>query len=254
MITFKGKSRACVVPHQGLGDIMLCIGLFRQLSSRFKTLKIVVTNKNRLEMEPFLGDLENISFYNLPSFPKSMAFRYLPQIWVELFFLFHRLLGFACIGLGGLGPNFLSEKSKLRFDENFYAQAEVEFSHRWSSFSFIRDKELESHLANRLEIGSNPYVFLHEDRSRGFMVNRATLPEGIRIIEPLNPESGFLLAHYVQVIRGASEIHTIESSFAAFIEGLGDTPRKYAHRYARPDALLDWRSEFTYRTPWIILK
>jgi hypothetical protein len=246
------KKSGCVIPHQGLGDIMLCVGAFRQLSSRFHVLKIVVSEKNRVELTPFLSDLDNVKFLRLPSFPKAHVFRYVPQIWAEIFFFVHRLAGYVCIGLGGLGKNFLSPTSEIRFDENFYRQAEVDFRHRWSSFEFIRDLEAEARLSERLKLDGSPYVFLHEDASRGFTINRAKIDKNIRIIEPLNPSHGYRIVDYVSVILAAHEIHTIESSFAALIEGLEETPTKHAHRYARPEALRDWRHEFTYKSPWTI--
>ena len=64
----------------------------------------------------------------------------------------------------------------------------------------------------------------------------------------------FSFFDYLKIIENASEIHCIESSFAALIESLEYSIPKYAHRYARPEAKNDFRHEFTYRSNWHVYK
>jgi hypothetical protein len=63
----------------------------------------------------------------------------------------------------------------------------------------------------------------------------------------------YSLVDYTKVIESATEIHVIESSFAAYVETLSVEMPLYAHRYSRGHALNDFRHEFTYRKPWVIL-
>lgn len=144
---------------------------------------------------------------------------------------------------------------QTRFDENFYMQARKPLCDRWNKFDFVRNREKEKALgeiyADKIR---RPYVFLHEDKKRGFIIDRALISETFQIIEPLPVEhSKFTVFDYYSLIMGASEIHCIESSFAAFIESINVKHVKlYAHRYARPNAVYDYRYEFTYRSDWTI--
>jgi hypothetical protein len=140
----------------------------------------------------------------------------------------------------------------MRFDHNFYHQAGVDFECRWTSFSAPRDIEKEEELFRLLNCGEAPYLFVHEDERRKFVINRKLLPGGLRIIEPTADHTIYNLIDYRKVIEHACEIHVIESSFAAYIESLTSTGPLFAHRYARPETYHDYRYEFTYKKLWKI--
>ena len=74
-----------------------------------------------------------------------------------------------------------------------------------------------------------------------------------KVVEPVKGSSPFSLFDYRRVLEEASELHLIESSFAAFAESINLTQKLYAHRYARGHALYDFRHEFTYRKNWNVL-
>jgi hypothetical protein len=64
----------------------------------------------------------------------------------------------------------------------------------------------------------------------------------------------FSLFDYRKILQNASEVHVIESSFAAYIDTLPESnSRKFAHRYPRPEAKTDYRHEFSYKNTWEIL-
>jgi hypothetical protein len=96
-------------------------------------------------------------------------------------------------------------------------------------------------------------IYLHEDKNREFVINRKRIDSKLKIVEPVTGLSQFSLFDYRKVLEEASEIHLIESSFAAFAESIDLTQKLYAHRYARGHALYDFRHEFTYRSNWNVL-
>jgi hypothetical protein len=152
--------------------------------------------------------------------------------------------------LGTFGRNFLD--AELRFDQNFYVQANVPFSTRWNSLT-VSATPCPA-LRHALGINNEKYIFVHEDRTRGYTINPNRLPKGVKIVKPLMPSKKWDFCDYIEVIQGATEIHVIESSFAALVETLGiDGIPKFAHRYARPNAFYDARYEFTYKSDWKIL-
>ena len=159
---------------------------------------------------------------------------------------------FRIVGLGSFGTHFM-EDDALRLDESFYRQAEVDFESRWTRFYIpkVRDSEVEI-LQDKLNITS-PYIFLHEDASRGFLIDRNLVNSELPEISPLNDLHN-LASDYMSILENASAIHCIESSFAALCESLNLGVKKYAHRYARPEARDDFKYEYTYRSDWTIFK
>lgn len=232
-----------ITPHQGLGDHILCNGLYRQFSERNRRVFISVKRNYFPELSNMLQDLENVTLLKMPNFKSWKTTR--------LFQLIGRILRIQIIGLGSYGTNFFPQG--VRFDNNFYDQAGLDFKHRWDSFHAPRNIARESELFDFLDCKSGEYIFLHEDPARNFTINRELLPQNIRVITPLSPLKGYFLVDYRLVIEKAFQIHVIESSFAAFIESIPTNAPLFAHRYARHHALHDYRHEFTYRKKWKIL-
>lgn len=231
-----------ITPHQGLGDHLLCTGIYREYSRKYGRVFITASRNYYLELTSLLGDLHNITFIVLPTNHLLRSTRLTQRV--------ARLFRIRVTGLGGYGEGFL--ESDMRFDHNFYHQAEIDFECRWTSFSAPRNIEKEENLFRFLNCGEAPYIFIHEDKPRNFIINRKLLPTDVRIIEPIANRKIYNLVDYRKVIEGAIEIHVIESSFAAYIESLFTTMPLFAHRYARPEAIKDYRYEFTYKKLWEI--
>jgi len=231
---------ALITPHQGLGDHVLCTGIYREYARKYGRVLITVSRKYYPELKALLGDLRNITFVVLPTNHLLRSTMLAQNI--------ARLIRIRVVGLGGYGPNFLV--SDMRFDQNFYDQAEIDFGCRWTSFFTVRNLEKEEKLFKLFKCNESPYIFIHEDTSRGFEIDRRLLPKDIKIIQPLADTAIFNLVDYRKVIEGATEIHVIESSFAAYIEGINTSMPLFAHRYARPETFKDYRHEFTYKKQW----
>jgi hypothetical protein len=165
---------------------------------------------------------------------------------------FGKLLRIRVLGLGSYGNNFFP--TGIRFDHNFYIQAEIDFNKRWNSFLVTRNSTKENHLYNLLNPNQENYIFLHEDSSRGYLIDRDYIPSSMRIITPSADPTKFDIFDYRKIIEKACEIHVIESSFAAYIESLDINVPLFAHRYSRPHASNDFRHEFTYRKKWNIIR
>lgn len=237
------KNWMLITPHQGLGDHILCNGIYRIISARHNRVFIAVKRNYNAELSNMLRDLKNISLIKMPNYKSWKTTRILQ--------LLARLIGVTVLGLGSYGSGFFPKG--VRFDNNFYDQAGIDFNNRWDAFDVPRNPERESQLFKRLGCGKGKYVFLHEDSSRNFMINREYLPNDVRVISPLPPEEKFFLVDYRSVIENAFQVHVIESSFAAFVESIPTEMPLFAHRYARPHALHDFRHEFTYKKDWRIL-
>ncbi len=232
-----------ITPHQGLGDHILCNGLYRVVSARNKRVFISVKSKYYAELSNMLSDCENITLIRIPNYKSWKSTRILQ--------LFARIIGVRVVGLGSYGTGFFPKG--VRFDNNFYNQAGVQFKERWESFHVPRNYKKEKEIYDFLGCEKGRYLFLHEDIPRNFIIDRNLLPRDIRVVSPLSPNKRFNLVDYRLVLEQAFEIHVIESSFAAFIESIPTINPLIAHRYARPHALHDFRHEFTYTKKWNVI-
>ena len=232
-----------ITPHQGLGDHILCNGLYRHFSQLRKQVIITVKQNYVSEIRYMLRDCGNVNILPLP----------LRRSWsyTRLLKMISRPLPIEIVGLGSYGNNFFPKG--VRFDQNFYDQAGINFDFRWSKFEVPRNYKRENEIFRLLGCHSGPYIFLHEDKNREFVINRKRIDSKLKIVEPVTGLSQFSLFDYRKVLEEASEIHLIESSFAAFAESIDLTQKLYAHRYARGHALYDFRHEFTYRSNWNVL-
>ena len=88
-------------------------------------------------------------------------------------------LGFDILRIGYSGEDFPS-KSKVKWDQNYYLQAGLDFNLRWSGFYSPRNTVREDELFQLLGCEGEPYMFVHEDESRRFLINDSFLPGSIR--------------------------------------------------------------------------
>jgi hypothetical protein len=244
------KQSVFVIHHQGLGDLLVCLGLYRALAARSHRVIIPVREPNLEAIQHLLSDLSNVKVVKIPFGGNGGKWAkhdlYLMRIMSWAF----RVAGFKTLKLGALGNSFMSASSNVRFDENFFIQAGIPFSERWDSFSYPHRKAQEDELSLLVTQSEKGYIFLHEDQARGYTIDRTLLPKGLPVYSPIAPPSPYFVTDYARVIEGAKEIHVIESSFAALVEGLCPKGNLFAHRYARPEAKGNWKHEFTYRNSW----
>jgi len=229
--------------HQGLGDHLICNGLYREYAKNYSKC-ILPVKKSLFETIKFmLSDIPNIEVIEISEKATGKLINILRN--------FYAARNFKIMKLGYKGKNF-TNNGTMRFDESFYTQAGVNFSKRWESFYYPRDLNSEISLFEELNCKRGQYVFLHEDKSRNYLVNREKITKGLKVIEPgiNHPKRNFF--DYGYILENAAEIHCIESSFTALIESMQISNTKYAHRYSRPEAKNEYCFEFTYKPGWSI--
>jgi hypothetical protein len=230
--------------HLGLGDHLLCNGLYRHLAKQHGRIYVVAKTHNSEALKKMLCDVPNIKILSVESSRADPVQKRLGGV--------ARRLNLPTLGIGFYGKDFFLPEEAIRFDEQFYRQAGVPFEERWASFQFCRDEKRERDLMGSFGFAPKEYIFIHEDTSRGFLIDRSRITSRLPVVEARKgPGVGFF--DYARIIENAAEVHCIESSFAALIEGMGLSMPKRAHRYARPEAFNDFRHEFTYKSDWEIL-
>jgi hypothetical protein len=228
----------------GLGDLIVCLGIFQELSKKHNFCVVPVTKSYQRSLRSLLGQNSNIY---ISSFIDSKANALLLRQRQVM-----SALGSNVVDLGFFGKNWLEDTNK-KFDEQMYDQAGVDFKYRWKNFAPLRNYENEQKLFNSYGVEKGKYAFLHEDTSRGMVINRNFVDPTLKIVESNPKYSRNSITDYMYLLENAGEIHTIESSFAALIESMQLNVLKFTHRYARLKVVKNPSVQFTYKSDWVIL-
>lgn len=144
--------------------------------------------------------------------------------------------------LGMFGKGF----DEKRWDAVMFEQAGVPFEDRWTKWHVERD------LSREFEPPKEPYAFVHQDQSRGFIIDRERADiSSDKVIWFAHKGATDNIFDFCRLIENAEEIHVIDSCFAILADSLNTlkAKRKVVHLYAREGALPP-----TYSPGWEILK
>ncbi len=136
----------------------------------------------------------------------------------------------------GMGSwSFCESRDRLgSFDQAFYAQARVEFRHKYAVPAQMSALGNQPSQAPKPE---GPYFFVHDDPARGYRIDleKLRLPHGFTVVRP-ERVPGESIFHWRAVMAGAREIHVIDSAFLNWLAVADiDHGAIYWHTYARPD-------------------
>jgi hypothetical protein len=112
------------------------------------------------------------------------------------------------------------KQAELSQDKNcwefFYEQVQIPHKVRYDYFYVERDLEEEQRVFNKLNPDNEPYIFIHEDAARGFLLDRDHfIDSDLKVIENDVTENIF---HFTKILEEAQEIHCMESSFKTLID------------------------------------
>lgn len=218
--------RILIKSHMGLGDHIICNAIIRRYSKLWERIAVPVKKHNLASVQSMYADLTNVLVIQTDN-----------DETCEDLIKDYGKMGYAVLRLGVCGPG---EYNSAEFDKCFYKQAGLPFDARWNEFSFPIDYNYQF-------FSPPPYVFIHDDPSRGMVIQRSLLPN-IKLIHPMDFQS-CSIGTYIQLISLASEIHCIDSSFAILADSIPTKAvKKYIHRYARPNVEYP-----TYRNGWEII-
>jgi hypothetical protein len=106
------------------------------------------------------------------------------------------------------------------FDDSFYLQNNVDFNERWSNFKCERDIEKEKELFKKFNVRENEYVFLHDDISRNYEIDRLNvINKNLKIITPKKGLTDNVF-DYCYLMQNSIESHFIDSSFKLIFDSL----------------------------------
>lgn len=200
-----------IYPHQGMGDHIICNGMYRFLADIY-TVTVCVRDDGHTfrNVAHMLSDRKDITVIGFKG-----------DSDIERFIVNHT--NCVVLRLGYQSPPF----DRWQFDQEFYRQAGVFFVHRWLDFKVPELRQFP--------IPKEPYIFVHDKPGREL---KLVLDKPI-----VRPQGDWCIFSYRDVIGNADEIHCISSSFAALADSYNLTGRKlyfYAQGVEIPKHKNDW--------------
>tara|TARA_R100000008_G_scaffold48325_1_gene28716 strand:+ start:7435 stop:8295 length:861 start_codon:yes stop_codon:yes gene_type:complete len=209
--------------HLGLGDHIVCNGMVRYFLDQSESKKVGVFAKDNYFplVQHMYRDDPRIQVIKIN---KNREF-----IEVATF-----LNNYNCDNYKIVGHQYFvdvpeSVKLKKNCWEIFYELMGIPLDVRHNMFHLERDTTQEEELLKKLNPNGEPFVFIHDDMSRGHVIDleKIDLPDGIKIIKN---NSSFNLFHYLKIIEEAEEVHCMESSFKCLIDAwAGRSEKLYFH-------------------------
>lgn len=189
--------------HLGVGDHIICNGLVRSLLEREGQVGLFVKERNYNSIQRMYDDTQNIHLHPLVEGQDDC-----PSV--------DRIVNSVGGRLLRVGFDQMLKVPSMNFDMVFYIYAGVPFDHRWSKFHVRRNADEEARVLEKLNPRNEPYMFVHDDPSRGYHVNPPN-SVGLKVIKNDPTVSMFSM---IGLLEGASEIHCMESSFRCLIESI----------------------------------
>lgn len=190
--------------HLGLGDHIICNGLVRALIKENIEYSMFVKPHNLVSVSFMYRDLKNIKFIEAND---SETREFLKNNKVSQNDMI--IAGF-----------FIHPSSKS-FDESFYLQNGLNFKMRWDNFYVERDLQNENNLFDKLNLKENEYIFIHDDKERGYEIEDSLInPEGLQIVRASKDLTANIF-DYCKIIEKSRESHFIDSSIRLMTDSLG---------------------------------
>ena len=207
----------------GLGDHFDCNGMIRYIleNSDFEQIHIFSKHQYYEMIEYMYRDNPNIKVIKIDGNESEY-----PQVdnYVKSGKVSHFMR---------VGHEFYPFEKEPEYGKNcwefFYEQVDVPYEVRTNKFFVQRDSIEEERLFNKLNPQNEPYIFIHDDESRGFKINREHfLNPDLKVIENDISENAL---HFFKILEEAEEIHCMESSFKSLIDLYAKTDKIFYHDF-----------------------
>lgn len=206
-----------------LGDSFVCTGLVHWFGDRSDELHVPVLPKFYNTLSTLYQDHSNIKVVALEPYDRGEN----QYVYKNRLSRIHRA---DLINTMINGVNITA-----MWDIQIYANYELPYSLRYSNFRLPRKVEGAAELKQQLT-GGEPYVLWHRfsndfptgapiDLNAFRIVNKFSSLKIIEIVDGVTDN----MMQYVDLIKGAEEIHCIPSSFHCLVDGIDTRARLYFH-------------------------
>jgi hypothetical protein len=203
--------------HYGFGDYVMCYGLVKELSKRYDMIYLFgISHLSGLHIDNIkrlYSSIENVEILTND-----------PKLYKDVLYL-------------GWDPYFktIEEGIAIQCAKYFYDQVGLPLNLMWDNFYFERDmaKEREIYYRRLGLIENEEYIFLHDDPSRGYVIDRKYIPK-MKIIT-LNQIWDKSILDMLYLIEKAKEVHIVNTGLVSFIDQMNiKHDNLNYHKYSRP--------------------
>ena len=230
------KEKCYIIIHQGIGDLFNSIGLINFYQEKYKKIFILLLNElnlnilksvfhNKVNVLPIIPNFiqyketihPNTCVNCMTNGNKNFCFR---NSNLKCKYINYNELDGDIIKIGSFNNANNWEKyrkNKFSFAHSFYTYNNLDENIRFKNFEIFNNKEEENNKYNDFikKYGTN-YILIHEDNDRNSKINKDKIKDKKLPIINLNRISNTFV-DYTKIIKNASEIHLIDSSWSVFI-------------------------------------
>ncbi len=202
--------------HYGLGDYVMCYGLVKELSKRYNKIFLFgiphISNLHLENIKRLYSSIKNVEvIIDSPKLYKNVLY-----IGYDKFF------------------NDIKKDPTIQCAKYFYDQAGVPLNLMWDNFYFKRDLNREKEIYHSILKDGEEYVFLHDDPSRNYVIDREYVNLGIKMI-CLNDLPNVSILDTLYLIEKAKEVHIENTGLVSFIDQMNiKHDNLNYHSYTRP--------------------
>ena len=237
------KEKLYVHHHLGLGDHFDCNGMVRYIlkESLFDKVAVFCKDSNFSMVEQMYRDNENIETIQLKSDP-NLHGKFDSNEYSQV----REIVGGKAV-LASSFPQIINSDEKdqqallvVGHDfyrgvegkncwEIFYDQVNLPCEVRKDYFYIERDIKEESRVFDKKNPNREPFIFIHEDKDRGFAIDRKHLMnKNCLVVENDISENIF---SFIKILEEAEEIHCMESSFKTLIDVYCEQENLFFHDF-----------------------
>jgi hypothetical protein len=193
-----------------LGDMIVSIGMINYFSQKEKII-VPCLKHNEISVRSFFNGNDNIEIVPIES-PAAM------EAWMSD-------PNKVCIKVYNYAG--MTGHLSISFAPRFYQSVSLPYEARWEYCNLVE----ETQKVKQLPVPTEPYIFIHSDIKRKFVIDESLLPVGMYKIYAV-PHGQSILS-YMDLIINASELHLIDSCFLHLAEYFEVKGRVVYHKYAR---------------------
>jgi len=228
-----------VITQVGVGDMLLCYGIIKEFSKRFKKVQYYVHEGNYDIAVRLFKNISNVEI-------------------VKAVIDNHRVIVDNYDNTFVLGLEYHDEELKhnptIHPDRFFYEYTKIPIEKKWENFNFERNINEEKRVFyDILKLKDDEeYIFLQEIKERELEIDKKYITPGIKII---NPEDypNIMLFDFLYTIEKAKEVHVVNSCFRTLIDLMNIKHDKlFYHRntikfhpkqleHTQPECRLNWK-------------
>lgn len=206
--------------HYGFGDYVICYGFVKELAKKYDNIILFAKpHRSNLDIDNIKRLYSSINNVQITTDDPASHNDVMYVGWDKFY-------------------EALRKDTSTHFQKFFYNQVGVSLDLMWDNFYFERDLDKEKEIYyDRLGLKDNEeYIFLHDDPTRNFTINRAYITSNIKIIHLIELQDISIL-DTLYLVEKSKEVHMTTTGLVSFVDQMNITHNNLnLHKYVRPYA------------------